>query len=99
MHLKFLALFSFLLVTTLQAKTLVYCSEGSPSAFNPQITTDGTSNNAAAHTIYNTLINFKYGETLIEPGLAEKWEIAKDGLTYKFFLRKNIKFHTYKRTY
>ena len=35
-------------------KTLVYCSEGSPSAFNPQVATDGTTfNNTRA--IYNGL--------------------------------------------
>ena len=44
-------LISILFCHTSWAKTFVYCSEGSPSAFNPQITTDGTSNNASAHTI------------------------------------------------
>jgi dipeptide transport system substrate-binding protein len=43
------------------SNNFVYCSEGSPTAFNPQITTDGTSNNAAAHTIYEKLVDFKYG--------------------------------------
>ena len=63
-----------LLATGAQAKTFVYCSEGSPSAFNPQITTDGTSNNAAAHTIYDRLVNFKYGTTEIEPAPIDSTE-------------------------
>lgn len=75
------------------SKTFVYCSEGSPSAFNPQITTDGTSNNASAHTIYDKLVNFEYGTTNIGPALAESWEVSKDKLTYTFSLRKNVKFH------
>jgi dipeptide transport system substrate-binding protein len=75
------------------AKTLVYCSEGSPIAFNPQITTDGTSNNAVANTIYNRLVEFEYGETKIIPALAESWTISPDGLTYTFSLRKNVSFH------
>lgn len=78
------------------SKTFVYCSEGSPSAFNPQITTDGTSNNAAAHTIYERLIEFTYGETKLEPGLAKSWTVTPDGLTYIFKLREGVKFHTTK---
>lgn len=74
-------------------KTFIYCSEGSPSAFNPQITTDGTSNNAAAHTIYNRLVDFKYGTTEVVPALAESWKVTKKGTIYTFKLRKGVKFH------
>lgn len=77
----------------LNAQTFIYCSEGSPSAFNPQITTDGTSNNASAHTIYDRLVDFKYGTTEIVPSLAESWTISKDKKTYTFKLRKGVKFH------
>jgi dipeptide transport system substrate-binding protein len=92
---------SALLVSTLvscnakksNSKTFVYCSEGSPTAFNPQVTTDGTSNNASAHTIYNRLVEFKRGTTEIEPALAESYSISEDKLTYTFNLRKGVKFH------
>jgi dipeptide transport system substrate-binding protein len=75
------------------AKTLVYCSEGSPVAFNPQITTDGTSNNAVSNTLYNRLVEFEYGGTKIIPALAESWNISPDQLTYTFNLRKEVSFH------
>lgn len=78
---------------SLHAKTFVYCSEGSPVAFNPQITTDGTSNNAVSYTIYNRLVDFAPGSTEIIPSLAESWEISKDKLTYIFNLKKGVKFH------
>ena len=81
---------------SVSAKTFVYCSEGSPSAFNPQVTTDGTSNNAAAHTIYEKLVDFQYGSTKIIPALATKWNVSKDRKTYTFTLRKGVKFHTTK---
>jgi dipeptide transport system substrate-binding protein len=76
------------------AKTFVYCSEGSPTSFNPQVATDGTTFNASSHTIYNRLIEFKEGSTEIEPALAESWTVSKDGLTYTFKLRKGVQFHS-----
>ena len=75
------------------AKTFVYCSEGSPSAFNPQITTDGTSNNASTHPIYNRLVDFKKGTTEIIPSLAKSWDISKDGKEFTFKLRQDVSFH------
>ena len=75
------------------ADNFIYCSEATPAAFNPQVTTDGTSNNAAAHTIYEKLATFKYGSTQIIPALATSWEISKDQKTYTFHLRKGVKFH------
>jgi dipeptide transport system substrate-binding protein len=76
------------------AKTLIYCSEGSPSSFNPQIFTDGTSSNASTYTLYNRLVEFEVGTTKIVPALAESFDVSKDKLTYKFKLRKGVKFHT-----
>ncbi len=77
-------------------KVLVYCSEGSPSSFNPQIATDGPSLVAGANMIYNRLVAFKPGTTEIIPSLASSWKIAKDGKSYTFYLRKGIKFHSTK---
>ena len=44
------------------AKTLVYCSEGSPENFTPSINTTGTSFDAA-RPVYNRLTEFKRGTT------------------------------------
>lgn len=76
-------------------KTFVYCSEGSPSTFNPQIATDGATYNVTRQ-IYNKLIEFKHGETEIAPALAESWKVSNDNLTFTFKLRKGVKFHTTK---
>lgn len=72
---------------------LVYCSEGSPETFNPQLSTSGTTFDASSRPIYNRLVEFKPGTTLIQPALATGWEISKDGREYIFYLRKNVKFH------
>lgn len=77
-------------------KTFVYCSEGSPSIFNAQLGTDGTTFNASSRSIYNRLVEFKYGETEVIPGLAESWTVSKDGLKFTFKLRPNVHFHTTK---
>ena len=78
------------------AKTLVYCSEGSPEGFNPSLYTAGTTFDASSRAIYNRLVEFERGTTKIGPALATSWTISKDGLTYTFKLRKGVKFHTNK---
>lgn len=75
-------------------KTLVYCSEGSPSGFDPAQWTDGTSFDASAYPIYNGLVEFTRGGTEIYPALAEKWDISEDGKSYTFHLRQGVKFQS-----
>jgi dipeptide transport system substrate-binding protein len=78
--------------TPVAAKTLVFCSEGSPENFYPGINTTGTSFDAN-EPIYNRLVEFERGGTKVIPSLAEKWEVSPDGKTYTFFLRKGVKWH------
>ena len=89
------AAMAFGVALSAEAKTLKYCSEGSPENFNPQINTTGTSFDAA-YPVFNRLVEFKPGTTEIMPGLAEKWSVSDDGLTYTFHLRQGVKFHTSK---
>jgi dipeptide transport system substrate-binding protein len=76
------------------AKTLVYCSEGSPEGFDPALYTAGTTFDASSRPVYNRLVEFKPGTTEIEPGLAESWTVSDDGLQYTFKLRPGVKFQT-----
>jgi dipeptide transport system substrate-binding protein len=75
------------------AKTLVFCSEGSPENFNPQINTTGTTFDAT-QPVYNRLVEFERGTTQVIPGLAERWEVSNEGKTYTFYLRKGVKVHS-----
>src|SRR4028119_466430 len=77
-----------------QAKTLVYCSEGSPEGFDPAPYTAGTTFDASSRPIFNRLVEFEKGTTNVIPGLAESWEVSEDGLQYTFSLRPGVKFHT-----
>lgn len=89
------AAFAVALSSPASAKTLVYCSEGSPENFNPQLNTTGTSFDAA-EPVYNRLVEFKPGSTEVQPALAESWEISPDGTIYTFHLRHGVKFHSSK---
>ncbi|QSI76691.1 ABC transporter substrate-binding protein [Niveibacterium microcysteis] len=88
------ALAAALTLPALAAKTLVYCSEGSPEGFNSQFFTTNTTHDAASAQLMNRLVEFEVGTTNIVPGLATSWEISPDGLAYTFHLRRGVKFHT-----
>ena len=75
------------------AKTLVYCSEGSPENFTPALNTTGTSFDAA-RPVYDKLTQFTRGSTQVEPGLAESWTVSPDAKVFTFKLRKGVKFHS-----
>lgn len=77
-----------------QAKTLVYCSEGSPEGFDPAPYTSGTTFDASSRPIYNRLVQFTKGSSDTEPGLAESYDVSEDGLEYTFHLRQGVKFHS-----
>jgi len=95
--LRFLPVLLLLLfVGQVQAKTLVYCSEGSPEGFNPSLYTAGTTFDASSKTIFEGLTHFVRGTTELEPGMAESWTVSDDGKTYTFKLRKGVKFHSSK---
>ena len=91
-----LALAALTVSSTVAAKTLVYCSEGSPENINPQLYTSGTSVDASAVPVYNRLVDFKPGTTELVPSLAERWEVSDDGKVYTFHLRKGVKFQSNK---
>lgn len=76
------------------ASNLVFCSEGSPAGFDPGQYTTGTDFDAAAETVFNRLSQFERGGTAVIPGLATRWDVSEDGLSYTFHLRPGVKFHS-----
>jgi cationic peptide transport system substrate-binding protein len=72
---------------------IIYCSEGSPATFNPQLTASGTTIDATSHQIYDRLLDFDPVTGQVVAGLASSWLVSDDGLTYTFQLRKDVSFH------
>jgi len=81
-------------LTSLQAKTFIYCSESAPEGFDPALYTTNNTWDASSETIYDRLIEFKPGTTEVTPGLATQWQASDDGLEYTFSLRRGVKFHS-----
>src|SRR4029077_14199758 len=81
--------------SAVSAKTLVFCSEGSPENFYPGVNTTGTSFDANSQ-IYGRIVDFERGGTTVVPGLAEKWDISPDGKVYTSHLRKGVKWHNHR---
>ncbi len=79
--------------TAASAKTLVYCSEGSPESFTPAMNGTGTSFDAD-RPVFDKLTAFERGGTNVGPGLATSWDVTDGGKTLTFHLRKGVKFHS-----
>lgn len=77
-----------------QPNGIIYCSEGNPTSFNPQLDTSGTTVDVSSHQLYDRLLDFDPLTGDIIPGLASSWLTSDDGLTYTFQLRKDVEFHT-----
>lgn len=56
------------------------------------VTNDGNVNIWLFMNIYDQLIRVAPDGISLEPGLAERWEMSDDGLTYTFYLRPNVLF-------
>lgn len=79
--------------TCVNAKTLVFCSEGNPEYFTPGFNATGTSFDVTGQ-IYDRLIRFEQSGTQLRPSLAQRWTVSNDGLTYVFSLRRGVKWHS-----
>jgi peptide/nickel transport system substrate-binding protein len=72
--------------------TLVFGRGADSVGLDPAYETDGNSF-MVCDNILEALVFYADESTALEPGLAESWDIAPDGLTYTFHLRKGVKFH------
>lgn len=87
---------AILMLSSAQAADLTLAtSADSAGQLDPHVSTKSQDKQAFA-MMFNGLVRFAPGSMAaesIEPDLAEKWESSADGLTWKFQLRKGVKFH------
>src|SRR6185369_6337931 len=62
-----------------------------PRSLDPALSTDVPTGRAVAY-VFDGLTRFT-PDARVEPGLAERWEVTPDGLTYTFHLRRHVRFH------
>jgi microcin C transport system substrate-binding protein len=72
--------------------TMTLALRSEPTTLNPITSTDGYSSEIEGYVMDGLLT--KNIETFEwEPGIAEKYEMSKDGKTYTFYLRPDVTFH------
>lgn len=62
-----------------------------PDTFNPLLT-KSKSNAEILNLIFDSLVTYDKNMNIV-PALAERWEVSADGMTWTFFLRKDVKWH------
>jgi peptide/nickel transport system substrate-binding protein len=73
--------------------TLVYSRQLETVTLNPREIKNGNGDIFADEMLYAGIVrNDPNGPDKVVPGLAEKWDVSKDGLTYTFHLRKGLKY-------
>lgn len=65
--------------------------EGDPKTLDPHAALN-VDEFGVLYNIYEGLVTYDPKTLQPKPGLAEKWDVSKDGLVYTFHLRKGVKF-------
>jgi peptide/nickel transport system substrate-binding protein len=71
---------------------IVYGLTLPPSGFDPHVNASSELG-IPLRSVYDTLLYRDPQSKAFVPGLAEKWEVSDDGLTYTFHLKTGVKFH------
>lgn len=65
---------------------------GVPATIEPIVAADGAAA-LIARQVFDTLVAWRDGSTDVEPALATRWTVSRDGLVWTFGLRDNVRFH------
>ncbi|HMH52635.1 MAG TPA: ABC transporter substrate-binding protein [Candidatus Acidoferrum sp.] len=65
---------------------------GLPTALDPLAALEGAGA-LVSRQIFDTLVVYREASTDVEPALALRWGVSRDGLTWSFTLRDGVRFH------
>lgn len=65
---------------------------GLPDAIEPGTALEGAGA-LVARQVFDTLVAYQEASTDIEPALATRWTVSREGLVWSFTLRDNVRFH------
>jgi peptide/nickel transport system substrate-binding protein len=65
---------------------------GIPAVVDPASALEGATP-LIARQVFDTLVAYREGTTEIEPALAIRWAVSRDGLVWTFSLREGVRFH------
>ncbi len=65
---------------------------GVPVPLDPSVALEGAVP-LIARQVFDTLVAYREGSTDVEPALATRWTVSRDGLVWSFTLRDNVRFH------
>jgi peptide/nickel transport system substrate-binding protein len=65
---------------------------GVPATLDPALALDGALP-LIARQVFDTLVVYRERSTDVEPALATRWAVSRDGLTWSFTIRNGVTFH------
>ncbi|MFV8459710.1 ABC transporter substrate-binding protein SapA [Vibrio campbellii] len=78
----------------IREKGFIYCGQGNPSTFNPQLVDSGITAESLSPQIFDTLLTLDPMTYRPQQNLATSWSVDKSGTEYTFKLRPNVAFQT-----
>ncbi|OED95806.1 ABC transporter substrate-binding protein [Vibrio breoganii] len=72
----------------------IFCGQGTPSSFNPQLVDNDIAAEALGPQIFNTLVHLSNKDLELKPMLASSWTVDESGTVYQFKLRPDVSFQT-----
>lgn len=80
--------------TAIRQDGFVFCGQGRPTTFNPQLVDSGITVESLAPQLFDTLLTLDPVTHQPRPNVAKRWTVDESGTEYVFALREGIEFQT-----